>query len=106
MTASENLSGLALAIRSASESTTFDLANHNASSLSHIIATAFSAPFPSHLLSGTDAGMIRLTFVVGAGKLSRQKYDEKAMQVVTRVLKSECGFAEDRGGSCTRECAG
>lgn len=28
------------------------------------------------------------------------------MQVVTRVLKNECGFAEDRGGSCTRESAG
>ncbi|KAL7463563.1 hypothetical protein ACHAXS_010731 [Conticribra weissflogii] len=93
----EHLSGLALAIRSASESTTFDLANQTAASLGRIISSAFSSPFPSQT---NAAGTIRLTFVVGAGKHSRQKYDDKAMQVVTTALKKECGYEEDRGASC------
>lgn len=49
--------------------------------------------------------MIRITFVVGAGKLSRQKYDDKAMQTVTLALR-ELAFVEDRGASCVNECAG
>ncbi len=49
--------------------------------------------------------MIRITFVVGGGKLSRQKYDEKAMQTVTLALK-ELNFVEDRGASCVNECGG
>lgn len=49
--------------------------------------------------------MIRITFVVGGGKLSRQKYDEKAMQTVTLALR-ELSFVEDRGASCVNECGG
>lgn len=49
--------------------------------------------------------MIRITFVVGGGKLSRQKYDEKAMQTVTLALR-ELNFVEDRGASCVNECGG
>jgi hypothetical protein len=49
--------------------------------------------------------MIRLTFVVGGGKLSRQKYDEKAMLAVTSTLK-ELHYIEDRGASCVNDCAG
>lgn len=49
--------------------------------------------------------MIRVTFVVGGGKLSRQKYDEKAMQTVTLALR-ELNFVEDRGASCVKECGG
>lgn len=49
--------------------------------------------------------MIRITFVVGAGKLARQKYDESAAKVVTSTLR-ECGFEEDRGASAVLECAG
>ena len=51
--------------------------------------------------------MIRITFVVGAGKLSRQKYDDKAMQNVTSALKQlDPPYVEDRGASCVNECAG
>ena len=49
--------------------------------------------------------MIRITFVVGAGKLSRQKYDEKAMLAVTSTLK-QIDYVEDRGASCVNECGG
>ena len=43
--------------------------------------------------------------MVGGGKLSRQKYDDKAMQAVTSTLK-QLNFVEDRGASCIIECGG
>ena len=49
--------------------------------------------------------MIRLTFVVGAGKLGRQRYDDNAAKAVTTALRS-VGFKEDHGASCVIECAG
>lgn len=49
--------------------------------------------------------MIRLTFVTGAGKQARQKYDDGAAKAVTSTLIS-LGFSEDRGASCIVECAG
>jgi hypothetical protein len=49
--------------------------------------------------------MIRITFITGAGKLGRQKYDDGAAKAVTATLR-ELGFEEDRGASCVAECAG
>ena len=49
--------------------------------------------------------MIRITLVVGAGKLGRQKYDPSALRTVTATLQS-VGFVEDRGASCVSDCAG
>jgi len=49
--------------------------------------------------------MIRITFLVGGGKLSRSKYDAKAMQTVTSTLK-QLDYDEDRGASCVLECGG
>jgi hypothetical protein len=49
--------------------------------------------------------MIRITFVVGAGKLSRQKYDASAMVILTNALK-QLDYVEDRGASCLVECGG
>jgi hypothetical protein len=49
--------------------------------------------------------MIRITLVVGAGKLSRSKYDDRAMISVTSTLK-QLGYVEDRGASCVIECGG
>ena len=49
--------------------------------------------------------MIRLTLIVGAGKLGRQKYDPNATKAVTQSL-SQCSFSEDRGASAVIECAG
>mmetsp|Transcript_7446 Transcript_7446/g.16252 ORF Transcript_7446/g.16252 Transcript_7446/m.16252 type:complete len:615 (+) Transcript_7446:79-1923(+) len=92
------VSGLASSIRSATESATFDLAGQDASSIRSTVTDAFSEPL-------TLATMIRITFVVGGGKLSRSKYDDKAMQAVTSVLK-QLEYTEDRGASCVLECAG
>ena len=49
--------------------------------------------------------MIRLTFITGAGKLGRQKYDDGAAKAVTSALR-EIGFQDDRGASAVMECAG
>ena len=49
--------------------------------------------------------MIRLTFVTGAGKLGRARYDEGAAKAVTATLR-EIGYEEDRGASAVLECAG
>lgn len=92
------VSGLASSIRSATESATFDLAGHDAASIRAITKDAFSQPL-------TIADMIRITFVVGGGKLSRSKYDDKAMQALTSTLK-QLDYVEDRGASCILECAG
>ena len=93
------VSGVAASIRSSLESSTFDLAGHDATSIQSIAHDAFSTPFPS-----LDQ-MIRITFIVGAGKLSRQKYDAKAMQILTAALR-ELDYVEDRGAGCSFDCAG
>jgi hypothetical protein len=81
------------------ESETFDLASQNTSTITNTIQDAFSEPLP---LVNT---MIRLTFITGAGKQGRQKYDEGAAKAVTSTL-SKLGFSEDRGASCVVACAG
>ena len=92
------VSGMAASIRAAVESETFDLAGHSAANIENTVNSAFLDPF-------SLADMIRITFIVGAGKLSRQKYDDKAMQHVTSALK-KLGYVEDRGASCVNECGG
>lgn len=96
---SSNASGMALAIRSAEESETFDLGNQTTSTITHTIESAFQQPLP--LVNK----MIRITFVTGAGKQARQKYDEGAARAVTSTLQ-KLGYEEDRGASCVIECAG
>jgi hypothetical protein len=91
-------SGLAAHIRSSTESDTFDLAGQNPSTITVNIEQAFKDPFPLD-------DMIRITFVTGAGKLGRQKYDDGCAKAVTSTLRS-CGFEEDRAASCVRECGG
>ena len=92
------VSGLAASIRDASESETFDLGGQNVTTISSTIKDAFQEPFSlDH--------MIRITFVTGAGKQGRQKYDENAARAVTSVLH-DFGYHDDRGASCVMECAG
>eukprot|EP00545_Synedropsis_sp_CCMP1620_P007157 CAMPEP_0119008388 /NCGR_PEP_ID=MMETSP1176-20130426/3659_1 /TAXON_ID=265551 /ORGANISM="Synedropsis recta cf, Strain CCMP1620" /LENGTH=432 /DNA_ID=CAMNT_0006960707 /DNA_START=30 /DNA_END=1325 /DNA_ORIENTATION=- len=93
------ISGMAASIRAATESETFDLAGNNIATITNTIQSAFSTPFS---LQGT---MIRITFITGAGKLGRQKYDDGAAKAVTSTLR-ELGFEDDRGASCVVECAG
>jgi len=92
--------GLAASIRAAQESETFDLGGMSADSIESTMETAFETPF---LLSTTS--MIRLTFVTGAGKQARQKYDDSANKAVTTVLQKH-GYVEDRGAGCDFSSAG
>lgn len=91
-------SGLAASIRGSTESDTFDLAGHTPATVTTHITQAFRDPFPID-------EMIRITFVTGAGKLGRQKYDEGCAKAVTSSLRA-IGFDDDRAASCVRECAG
>lgn len=93
--------GLAGTIRSSAESETFDFGGMSASTMTTVIQQAFGEPFSMD----SDDEMIRITLVVGAGKLGRQKYDPQALKIVTSTLTS-LGFQEDRGASAIKECAG
>jgi hypothetical protein len=93
-----SVSGMAASIRAATESETFDLGGQSVTTITNTIHDAFSEPF-------TLKDMIRITFVTGAGKLGRQKYDPDAAKAVTTTLR-ELGFEEDRAASCVADCAG
>ena len=80
------------------ESETFDLAGHGISTIEKQIHDGFAESLPL-------SEMIRLTFITGAGKLGRQKYDEGAAKAVTSTLR-ELGYEEDRGASAVLECGG
>ena len=80
------------------ESETFDLAGNSISTIETTIRSAFASPLELN-------DMIRLTFVTGAGKLGRSKYDDDAAKTVTSSLR-ELGYTDDRGASCVVECAG
>lgn len=95
------LHGLALKIRSCTESETFDLGGLSAETIQSVVQDAFQEP-----LEGLPSNkMIRITLVIGAGKQARQKYDASALRVVTVELHS-LGFIEDKGASCILECQG
>jgi len=49
--------------------------------------------------------MVKITFVVGAGKLARQKYDANLQKQLCSSLRN-IGFQEDKGASCLLACAG
>lgn len=98
-------SGLASSIRNATESETFDLAGHSAATIEKQFHDAFAEPFQLDNNNNNNVQMIRLTFVTGAGKLGRQKYDDGAAKAVTATLRT-LGYQEDRGASAVLECAG
>jgi hypothetical protein len=80
------------------ESETFDLSGQNVAAIEKTIHEAFSEPMDL-------SEMIRITFIVGAGKLGRARYDDNAAKAVTTALR-EVGFEEDRGASSVMDCAG
>lgn len=90
---------MAAAIRSATESETFDLGGTSPDAIGRLVEDAFSGP-PLPL-----PDMVRITFVTGAGRQGRQRYDEGAARAVTAALRS-LGYEEDRGASCVVECGG
>jgi len=93
--------GLSASIRSAQESDTFDLAGLSVDAISSAIESAFAEPLPLLVdaLSPSSAKVdtVRLTFVVGAGKQARQRYDDGLAKAVTCALE-RCGYVEDRSG--------
>lgn len=93
-----NVSGMAASIRGATESETFDLGGHGQANIAQTMTDAFTDPLPL-------SEMIRITFVTGAGKLGRQRYDESAAKTLSASLRS-LGYEEDRGASCVVECGG
>jgi len=100
-----NTHGLATSIRTAQESETFDLAGQNVTTITNTIQSAFQEPFDHANFEKEPGGMIRLTFVTGAGKQARAKYDDGAALAVTSTLTA-LGYVEDRGASCVLDCAG
>lgn len=93
------LAGLAGEIRAMIESEQFDLANYTEQRAKDLINAAFSAP----LLGPTK--MIKITFVVGGGKLVRAKYSDDLPKWMIAALK-EVGYSDDRSAAETFDSQG
>jgi len=92
-------SQLAKAVREGKESTSYDLKGSLSQEQAQaVIEAAFKEPLPLE-------EMIKITLVVGAGKLARQKYDDNLGKWVCNALR-DVGYEEDRGASLALECAG
>jgi hypothetical protein len=93
------MSGLAGEIRNAIENEQFDLGGYTEPRITQLVQAAFGTP-----LSGRSE-MIRLTFVVGGGKLVRSRYPEELPKWMATALR-DIGYVEDRSAACTLECQG
>jgi hypothetical protein len=92
-------SGLAKQIRSQDESVNeYDLAGMNEAQASSLVKDAFGSP-----IEGKEP--IKVTFVIGAGKLARQRYDDNLSKYLSAALR-ELGYEEDRAASLCVECMG
>eukprot|EP00434_Breviolum_minutum_P027766 symbB.v1.2.024560.t1/scaffold2334.1/size145401/2 len=81
-------SGLAGKVRRATESDEFDLSGYDQARCTELAKAAFSEAFPLK-------EMVRISFVVGGGKLVRQKYSDDLPKFMVNALSS-VGFQEDR----------
>lgn len=81
------MSGMAGKVRRATESEEFDLANYDQARCDELAKGAFSEAFPL-------ANMVRLSFVVGGGKLVRQKYTDDLPKIFMGSLTA-IGYQED-----------
>jgi len=92
-------SGKAGEIRGLLDSEQVDLAGVSAAQATQLVADAFATP-------RTDLpSMIRVSLVVGAGKLARQKYPAELPRALVAALR-EAGYQEDSGAALLWECAG
>ena len=95
----EEVHSVAKQIRTSSEAVErYDLAGYDEKQVTSLISDAFGAP-----LEGKDP--VKITFVVGAGKGGRQKYNESLTKFLTAALQ-KLEFTEDRGASACIECFG
>jgi len=91
-------SGMAGKVRRAADSEEFDLANYDQVRCDELAKGAFSEPFPL-------AEMVRLSFVVGGGKLVRQKYSDDLPKIFMGSLAA-VGYGEDNTAACEAASGG
>jgi len=91
-------SGLAGKVRRATESEEFDLANYDQERCNDLAKGAFGDPFPLQT-------MVRISFVVGGGKLVRQKYSDDLPKLFMNAL-SAIGFSDDSAAACEADSGG
>eukprot|EP00193_Tetraselmis_chui_P000913 CAMPEP_0177762132 /NCGR_PEP_ID=MMETSP0491_2-20121128/6178_1 /TAXON_ID=63592 /ORGANISM="Tetraselmis chuii, Strain PLY429" /LENGTH=124 /DNA_ID=CAMNT_0019278159 /DNA_START=191 /DNA_END=561 /DNA_ORIENTATION=+ len=89
---------LAANIRGVVDSEEFDLGNYEGQQVVDLVNSAFSEP-----LKGNQ--YVKVTFVVGGGKKTRQKYSPDLPKELGQAL-SALGFSEDRGASACEQCQG
>mmetsp|Transcript_16276 Transcript_16276/g.35621 ORF Transcript_16276/g.35621 Transcript_16276/m.35621 type:complete len:391 (-) Transcript_16276:183-1355(-) len=90
--------GLAGRVRGSTESDQFDLAGYTKDQCRDLVQAAFREPF---LLSE----MVRLSFVVGGGKLCRQKYSDDLPKDLCSALQA-IGYNDDKAAACELSSAG
>jgi len=95
----EQLSGLAGEIRRLTESEQIDLAGYTEQRVRDTLTPALGTP-----LEGPTA-MIRITFVVGGGKLVRSKYNDDLLKWVTTTMR-DLGYEDDKSAAETFDSQG
>ena len=95
----EQLSGLPGEVRSALTSEQFDLANYTEQRVADFVRATFSTPLTA------PTQMVRFTFVVGGGKLVRQKYNDDLPKWMATALR-DVGYVEDRSAAETFDSQG
>lgn len=96
---SEHRGGLIGQIRALTESDQFDLANYTEPRIKDLLQSSFSTPLTN------VKSMIRVQFIIGGGKLVRQKYDDEMIKWATAALR-EIGYTEDKSAAETLDSQG
>lgn len=91
-------SGMAGKVRRATDSDEFDLANYDQAKCDDLAKAAFGEPLPL-------ATMVKLSFVVGGGKLVRQKYTDELPKLFMGSLAA-VGYVDDNSADKTADSAG
>jgi len=92
------MASLAGKVRKTGESDEWDLANFDQAKCNDLCKAAFSEPFAL-------STMVRLSFVVGGGKLVRQKYSDDLPKVMMGAL-SAIGYKDDESAAINKESGG
>ncbi|CAL1152101.1 unnamed protein product [Cladocopium goreaui] len=91
-------SGLAGKVRRSTESDEFDLSGYDQARCNELAKACFGEPFPLK-------EMVRISFVVGGGKLVRQKYSDDLPKFMVNALGA-IGFQEDNSATVEAGSAG
>lgn len=90
---------LAREVRTATDSEEFDLAGYNLQKCHDFCKAAFAEPLPL-------SKMVRLSFICGGGKLTRQKYTDALPKEFMVALAESGGYSQDNAAALTMESAG